>query len=325
MNKILLFALLAASVSYGQTYPPEAESPGSTAVHKDSPLYVAWATGITVERGYLNISNPDFMIGGSNRVSSGTPENALGAPTGPTVSLGDRGTATLTFARPISNGEGFDFAVFENGGPGFLELAFVEVSSDGIHFFRFPAHSQTQTDTQIGSFGSPSAPYLNNLAGKYAGSYGTPFDLSELPNDALLNKNNITHVRIIDVVGAIDPLYASYDALGNAVNESFPTPFISGGFDLQAVGVFHEATLGMGDFSKSKLLLYPNPAKDYFRLTVGEPATVIVYDVSGRQVLQQQIEPAGRIAVSDLDPGVYFVAVTINGQQQKSLQRLIVQ
>jgi hypothetical protein len=39
----------------------------------------------------------------------------LGLPDGSIVSLGDSGIAIATFAHPIYNGSGPDFAVFENG------------------------------------------------------------------------------------------------------------------------------------------------------------------------------------------------------------------
>ena len=34
-------------------------------------------------------------------------------------------------------------------------------------------------------------------------------------------------------------LYASYDSQGNIINDPFPTPFETGGFDLDAIGVIH--------------------------------------------------------------------------------------
>jgi hypothetical protein len=115
------------------------------------------------------------------------------------------GSAILTFQNPISNGTGFDFAIFENSfNDVFLELAFVEVSSDGVNYIRFPATSNTQTTTQIGPFDNTGdATKLNNLSGKYRAQYGTPFDLQELTGNPLLNINAITHIKIIDVVGSI--------------------------------------------------------------------------------------------------------------------------
>ena len=69
------------------------------------------------------------------------------------VSLGDGGTVVLTFPQPIGDVPGPDFAVFENGFKAFdnsffLELAHVEVSSDGVNFYRFPSSSLTPSLSQ---------------------------------------------------------------------------------------------------------------------------------------------------------------------------------
>ena len=311
---IALYFLTNAALMHAQSYPPQAGTPGSTAIFKESAAFTGWATGIEVVRGYLKKSDPDFSIGGNNRATAGSPQDALGFPDGNTVSLGDEGSATLTFAAPIINGEGFDFAVFENGGPTYLELAFVEVSSDGVHFFRFPAHSQTQTATQIGAFGTPEATYLNNLAGKYSAQYGTPFDLSELPDDELLDKNNVTHVRVIDVVGSIDPEFSTFDSLGNAVNESYPTPFASCGFDLQAVGVINQMLLGVNENTLSDVSIYPNPAETIIYITAKKALDVSFSDAEGRTVLRRKSEKGKPIDVSGLHSGMYLLQLEMNGQ-----------
>jgi len=314
MKKIIvLLGIFFGFEVYSQSYPPQAEQPGSTAIFKESTVFVGWATGIEVERGLIQKSNPEATANGSNRATAGVPQDALGFPDGNTVSLGDEGMATLTFGAPIFNGGGFDFAVFENGPATFLELAFVEVSSNGIDFFRFPAHSQTQTTTQLGPFATPLATYLNNLAGKYSSQYATPFDLSDLPDDVLLNKENITHVRIVDVVGTIDPEFATFDSFGNMVNDPFPTPFASGGFDLQAVGVIHQKFLGVNDNQMKTFTVYPNPVDDFFAVDVENPAQITLFDALGRLVLQQQYSKGQNIDVSGLLSGIYVLQVTSDG------------
>ncbi len=231
-------SLMLSSTAFAGPYAPPAGQEGSTAIHMSSDAFIAWATGVDVVRGPQNITNPD----GGN-ASYGTPDAALGAPQGTSygvVSLGDGGSATLTFDHAITNGEGYDFAVFENGfNDTFLELGFVEVSSNGEDFFRFDAISLTPTDTQIGGFGSVDTTNLYNFAGKYRQGYGTGFDLEELAGTDGLDINNVGWVRIIDVVGNIDPAYATYDSLGNIVNDPWATPFASSGFDLDAVGVIN--------------------------------------------------------------------------------------
>jgi hypothetical protein len=310
---VLLLCLGVLTSGFAQSYPPAEDQPGTTAIFKDSPLYVDWATGITVERGLVNKSDPEAMANGSHYATAGIPDAALGYPDGDVVSLGDGGNAILTFAAPIIDGPGFDFAVFENGGSSFLELAFVEVSSDGVSFFRFPNHSETQTETQIGSFGTPQAAYLHNLAGKYGAQYGTPFDLSEIPNNDLLDKDNITHVKVVDVVGSINPAYASFDSLGNAVNESFPTPFPSCGFDLQAVGVLNQLVLGLPSIQESAVLLYPNPTNDMISIKCNRPCDITIYDMSGRLVLTQGGIENKPVNVLHLSAGTYNVSAVSGG------------
>jgi len=214
----------------------------SSGISSSDPRFVGFATGVSsLVRGPQDISDP-----ASPPASFGVAGNALGAPDGGFgfVSLGDGGQITLTFGAPIFNGPGPDFAVFENGfavsGRVFAELAFVEVSSNGVDFFRFPSVSLTQTTTQIGSFDTLDPSDIHNLAGQFPAPEGTPFDLQDLVGvSPLLDAGAITHVRIIDVVGALDSRLRTLDSLGNPVNDPFPTPFASGSFDLDAVGAIN--------------------------------------------------------------------------------------
>ena len=284
---------------------------GCTAIALDDVRIKGWATGCTVVRGSSNLSDPNAAD-----VSYGEESAGVGPASTSTleaVSLGDGGMATLTFGTPIANGDGFDFAVFENSFDDyFLELAVVEVSSDGEHFVRFPATSLTQTRTQIGDIGRVDATFINNLAGKYRVGYGTPFDLEELRDSTNIDINNITHVRLIDVVGSIDPQYGTYDAFGHIINDPFPTISRSAGFDLEGVCVLNQQ-LGIKDAEATTLNLFPNPARNVVSLTLKAEAagTVAVYDMTGRQVLTLPVQVGTstvRINTADMPNGVYMVS-----------------
>lgn len=260
--KLLTLATMVLTLAWACTKPDEPAGPtpqpepaeptsfcgavgteGCTAVRFDSSIVAAWATGCTIVRGPVDITDPNgpHVRYGEESFATG-PASLL---TTDAVSLGDGGTATLTFAEPIRDIEGPDFAVFENSfDDNFLELAFVEVSSDGNRFVRFRAASLTPTDVQVGTNGRVDPTMLNNLAGKYRVGYGTPFDLNELRDSAGLDINHVTHVRIVDVVGTIDPQYATRDGKGRIVNDPWPTRdtiWASGGFDLTGVAVLRAA------------------------------------------------------------------------------------
>lgn len=218
---------LIASVLAGP-FQPAAGLPGSDAIAASDSRFTLWATAATVARGPTEI---DFL--GSSLASYGTDTDATGpadaTPASPylVVSLGDGGMATLTYSQPFGDVPGPDLVVFENGfSASFLELAHVEVSSNGVNFFRFPSTSLTAASANIGEGGAVDPTNIRNLAGKYLAGFGTPFDLSELRHvSPLLDIQRITHVRIIDAVGTNDPAFASLDAAGRIVIDPYPTPF----------------------------------------------------------------------------------------------------
>jgi len=305
-------------------FAPKAGDEGSTAIHADSEQFVAWATGCVVERGLQQIDNPSLGY-----ASYGDETAALGKADGTmsVVSLGDGGNAVLTFEKPITNGEGPDFAVFENSFDDyFLELAFVEVSSDGVNFFRFPAYSVTQTQTQIDGYGQVDCTKIHNLAGKYRALYGTPFDLDDIEDSPLLDKEAVTHVRIVDVIGTINPEYASRDADGHIINDPWSTPFASSGFDLDAVGVIHQNEAWNSDeLADKQLYVYPNPADNHIVISGEDIAEVEIYDIMGRRVYVSNNQFATEITIDtqSLPNGVHIVRI-IDNQMNATTKEIVV-
>ena len=316
IKRISILLLAMVPVALWAQFAPAQDQPGTTAMHADSSAFVAWAAGCTVERGPMRIDKPENGL-----ASYGADSLALGMPGGTfdIVSLGDGGNAVLTFASPIYNGPGPDFAVFENGFANAvnpdtwaLELGFVEVSSDGENFFRFPAVTYVQTNEQLGNAGSIVPAQLHNFASKYGAFYGTPFDLDEVEDNELLNKNRITHVRIVDVVGNIDPEYATKDSEGHIVNDPWPTPFASSGFDLDAVGVIND--LAHSDVSENEeevVSLYPNPVKDRLMVKAVDLQSVEIYNLVGQQVL---VSTSDIVDMGALNQGIYFVRINADGK-----------
>ena len=282
---------------------------GCNAVAANSAAIKAWATGCVVERGYQVVSTAAaYASFGADSMAVGPVDMNDNLTV---VSLGDGGNAVLTFAEPITNIDGYDFAVYENSfGDSFLELAFVEVSSDGERFVRFPATSLTQTEVQTGGNGSTDPTMINNLAGKFRMGYGTPFDLNELRDSTGLDINNITHVRIVDVVGSIDPQYGTRDSEGRIINDPWPTPGAASGFDLAGVAVLKQPTQSIDMADGISLSVYPNPASDRISIAVSgtESAEATLFDINGRAVLTMTLhQGVNTLGVSQLQQGVYIL------------------
>ena len=253
----------------------------------------------------------------------GDSTNACGmAGNNGVVSLGDGGSAILQFPFPVSNGQGYDFAVFENSfSDDYLELAFVEVSSDGINYYRFASITTTQDTMQVGTFGLLNASHINNLAGKYRINYGTPFDLQELSGINGLDINHITHIKIIDVVGSLVDSLASFDSQGRKINDPWPTPFTSSGFDLDAVGVFHqwdETGIEDGNFN-SLFYVFPNQygLELFFHSYISLPKSFTLFTLTGDCVFKydfshdEKIRQSIYLPVVGVPSGIYCVQIIL--------------
>jgi hypothetical protein len=222
-----------AQVEVVAALPPAAGYAGSDAVAMDDPAIVGWASRYV-----------DVAWGTDVDDIWRTPALALGPATGSTadvVVLGNGGAITLAFDRVIVDGPGADFAVFENAfNDTFLEWAFVEISSDGVHFTRFP--SLYRGPRAAGPFAmlGPDAQY--GLAGRYRVGFGTPYDLATLRQHpdvqgGRLNLAAVQYVRVVDIIGD----GREQDAWGAPIFD--PTPVSgSGGFDLEAIAVLNVAT-----------------------------------------------------------------------------------
>jgi hypothetical protein len=257
--------VLAGSEPYLEPGVPGFDPLDAARIH---PIFRGWATDwVAYEPGPVADAYAD-------------PARALGEVTGDNldvVSLGEfdaeaigagvaPGQITLVFGDPddpnderhIRNGTGDDFVIFENGfisawnvpdfgsvaGQLTAELAYVEVSSNGVDFVRFP--SLCLLDRVVGPYGTLDPNRIRHLAGghanAFADSWGTPFDLDVLCHSQAViagrvDLQDIRFVRLVDIPGN----GSSVDSTGHPIYDPWPTHG-SAGFDLEAVGVLHAQT-----------------------------------------------------------------------------------
>ncbi len=301
---ILLLALPKFSIAQ---FDPAAGQAGSKTIYKDSNIFVAWANGGSISRGWQNIA--DTSLG---KTTVGDSNSIIGIADNNVISLGDGGTIILTFSSPIFNGQGPDFAIFENGfNDGFLELAFVEVSSDGQNYYKFASISNNDTSLQYDNAANMNATKLSNLASKYRAGYGTPFDLEELKNMPGLNVNQIRYIKIIDAVGSLNDSFCSRDSRGYKINDPWPTPFPSSGFDLDAVGVIHDLNhTEIANLNVNKqITIYPNPANEFIAIeNITTHASFEILDITGKSVMSKSNDDSN-IDISILQSGIYYIRI----------------
>jgi hypothetical protein len=183
-----------------------------------------------------------------------------------TLSLGVNGSVTLGFDVVIKDDTGPDFIVFENAFSYvttpeiiFGELAWVEVSTDGVNFARFPCESSTQQP--IPAYQGFHKENVTNCAGVHpvfanvddndidpfnpslAG--GDSFDLADLEHHDLvqtgvIDLQQINYVRLVDIHGDGSHI----DSVGNPLFD--PTGGMINGADIDAVAVLHYSTEDRG-------------------------------------------------------------------------------
>jgi hypothetical protein len=233
-HSLLLFTACAVAL------PTAAQDRHATTV-------VSYNPGPNAHPSYVN---PTLFLGGPQ--GGGFSTGSLDV-----VALGVDGELTVGFDVTIVDGPGADFTVSENGfvfgGGVFAEVAFVEVSTDGTTFARFP----TRYGGPVGplpAFGSSPMGTFGGLCGGLPGianvntnaidpfdpveSGGEAFDLAELAGDPLVTAGvvdlgAIHYVRVLDVP---EGLYK--DSFGNVIwDHGGPI----GSADVDAVSVINHA------------------------------------------------------------------------------------
>ncbi|MGB0646911.1 MAG: hypothetical protein ACPGQS_07040 [Bradymonadia bacterium] len=220
------------TIEFVTEYSAPARTPESFAIDRDDARIVSWNHYVTdFERGERV---DDEYRQDVTRI--GTPGNA----TTDVIVLGAGGVITIETCSTVTNAPGPDFAVFENGvNDTFLELAFVEVSSDGEHFVRFP---NVYTGlAPIGPYEGHDPTTFRGFAGQYRFGFGTPFDLSVLEEHpdvsaGLIDLNDINYVKLIDIIGNGEAV----DSFNSPIFDPYPTQG-SAGFDLVGLAVLSGA------------------------------------------------------------------------------------
>ena len=136
-------------------------------------------------------------------------------------------------------------------------------------------------------------------------------------------------MKIIDVIGSIDSNFCNYDQYLNKINDPFPTPFPSSGFDLDAVGVINQGPVNIILESSENIL-------ENFRVINGMVIFDLksvqkadfkaeIFDLSGKIIFQKNykynLEATQNIDIQSYKNGIYLL--NISTQSQSITQKFV--
>ncbi|MFT5153923.1 MAG: hypothetical protein ACI841_003929, partial [Planctomycetota bacterium] len=193
----------------------------------------------------------------TNLILAGPLGGGMGSGSLDVLSLGAGGDVTLAFDVTIADGPGADFTVFENGialgNSVFTELCFVEVSTNGIDFARFPTRYSGPAGP-LDVFGTlpygtcagmpGQMPVMSNVMTNTINPFnpvvsgGESMDLADLANDSLVQQglvdlDAVHYIRLLDIVEGVHQ-----DTLGNTIWDNGGA---FGSADVDAVAVIQHA------------------------------------------------------------------------------------
>ncbi|WP_297334426.1 T9SS type A sorting domain-containing protein [Flavobacterium sp.] len=121
-------------------------------------------------------------------------------------------------------------------------------------------------------------------------------------------------IENIIISNELDDNYITSSALQEeAIAETIGGFYYNTSNHLPVTALFQFSTLSNTEFAKAQtsFTLYPNPAKNYVNIDIAENVNdneVIVYDLTGRQVLSQKLS-SNTINVSALPAGIYILKI----------------
>lgn len=290
-------------------------------------------TGTATNPTCANINGTDLSITfknyGSNILSSVDIDYSInGGPTntyGWTGSLASAATETVTIPNisfsPVANNT-VDFTLSNPNGVADQNPS---NNTSSTTFTSVGSASSGNATIQIttDAYGSETTWNLKNSAGITVANGGPYNDLSaagttpQPPVNVTLDPNDCYTITVDDAYG--DGMNSGYGAGGYTVTDASGNVVASGGtFTVQEILYFSTgAATASNNISQTKLMVYPNPAKDILNIE-GDHKSVDVFDMFGKLVLSSEYSKT--INVSSLANGIYMLNInTEEGIQNQKI------
>lgn len=172
------------------------------------------------------------------------------------------------------------------------------VSEPGTYYLTvFTDYCEVNSDNfLVEEFEIPSPLYITELSGSLQSSYSA--------NNQWYKDNEV-------IVGASNATFTPIESGDYFVQVIFDNgcAFESETLEINIVEA-PDPTLGQNELGKSDIKLYPNPAKDFIQIAGVENASVEMYDITGRMVLNvSNFHSRETLAVDGFGKGVYLLVI----------------
>ncbi|AWG23764.1 S8 family serine peptidase [Flavobacterium kingsejongi] len=265
-------------------------------------------TGLVVLlQDYYNTVNSHFMKAATVRGLICHTAKEAGAGKGPDYRMGwgladgekaallirDNGTGTFIDERNLLNNETFTKVITINQAQD-IEVSITWTDPEG------QVNNNTPDDR--------TARLVNNLDLKITNNGTTyyPWKLNPLLPVSKATQNSDNDVDNIEKVHIYNAQPGTY-----TIQVTHKGTLAGGSQEYSMIGNVSGGTLGINDVSADKsIFIYPNPANDRLNFTLPQNlilSDVIVYDITGKVVVNKLNAEAKQIDVSQLGSGVYFV------------------
>jgi hypothetical protein len=111
-------------------------------------------------------------------------------------------------------------------------------------------------------------------------------------------------------------LYGSKDIDNHLINDPFPTPYPSSGFDLDAIGVIHSNKLSISEIT-NEVNIFPNPTNGIVKVKLNNIETIELVDSLGVTIENKRIVFEGFFDLRQRPKGIYFLKI------EDSLKKII--
>ena len=280
-------------------------------LNTDGTIDTTFVVGTGVENSISTINiqtNGKIIIGGEFTTYNGTPINRL-------ARLNTDGTLDTSF----NVGTGVNNAIWcskiQTDGKLIIGGLFTMYNGTSMNYIaRLNSDGSIDTSFSIGigaNNGIRSLAYQFNDKVIFGGNY------------TLFNSSSSNRISRLHTNGNQDNTFNSGTAANNSVNAIAVQPdgniIIAGNFTSyngtaknRIARIIGDTTLGLSDFLKNKVSIYPNPCSNLISFSIENNSNVEkyeIFDVTGKIIIQSIHSNTNQIDVSNLSKGIYFLSI----------------